>query len=51
MARVQPPLTLPSESVLTYLTDDYKKDIEGHNVVQCVHVEAVFPGDPVGETM
>ncbi len=31
--------------------DEYKKDTEGVNVVACVHVEAVFPGNPVEETM
>ncbi|XP_064404857.1 uncharacterized protein y4mH-like isoform X1 [Halichondria panicea] len=39
------------KSVLTYLTDDYKKDTEGHNVVQCVHVQAAWLGDPVEETV
>ena len=38
-------------SVLIYLVEDYKKDIEGFNVVQSIHVEAIFPGDPVGETV
>ena len=41
---------LHTEPILTNLVDDYRKDTEGHNVVQCVHVEAVWPGDPVGET-
>ncbi len=42
---------LYSEPVLTYLVDEYKKDTDTVNVTACVHVEAVFPGDPVGETM
>lgn len=36
---------------MTYLVEDYKKDIEGYNVIQSVHVEAVWPGDPVGESV
>ena len=38
------------ESILTYMLDQYKKDITGYNVVQAIHVEACWPGDPVGET-
>lgn len=38
------------DSVITYMLEQYKKDITGYNVVQAVHVEACWPGDPVGET-
>lgn len=34
----------------TYTVEEYSKDIAGYNVSQSVHVEAVWPGDPVGET-
>lgn len=34
----------------TYALAEYSKDINGYNVTQSVHVEAVWPGDPVGET-
>lgn len=34
----------------TYALAEYSKDIHGYNVTQSVHVEAVWPGDPVGET-
>ena len=37
-------------SVETYALAEYSKDIHGYNVTQSVHVEAVWPGDPVGET-
>ena len=40
----------PTEPVLTYLVDQYKNDITGYNITQCVHVEANWAGDPVGET-
>ena len=33
-----------------YLMEHYQKDITGYNVAQCVHVEAAWSGDPVGET-
>ena len=36
--------------VMTYLMEQYKNDIAGYNVTQTVHVEAGWPGDPVGET-
>ena len=39
-----------TEPVLSYLLDRYREDTRGHNVTQCVHVEACWPGDPVGET-
>ena len=39
-----------SASVETYALAEYSKDINGYNVTQSVHVEAVWPGDPVGET-
>ncbi len=35
---------------MTYLLEDYEKDITGYNVTASVHVEACWPGDPVGET-
>lgn len=38
------------EPVLTYLVDQYRNDITGYNITQCVHVEANWAGDPVGET-
>lgn len=41
---------LTTESVETYTVAEYRKDIRGYNVAQSVHVEAVWPGDPVGET-
>ena len=37
-------------SVETYTLAEYSNDIRGYNVTQSVHVEAVWPGDPVGET-
>lgn len=36
--------------VETYTLDEYEKDIQGYTVTQTVHVEALWPGDPVGET-
>ena len=39
-----------TEPVLTYLVDQYRNDITGYNITQCVHVEANWAGDPVGET-
>ena len=36
--------------VETYTLAEYSKDIQGYNVTKSVHVEAVWPGDPVGET-
>lgn len=36
--------------IVTYTLDDYLKDTEGFNVTSAVHVETVWPGDPVGET-
>lgn len=43
-----PPYT--AASVETYTLAEYNKDIAGYKVTQSVHVEAVWPGDPVGET-
>jgi len=39
-----------TEPVATYLLEQYGKDITGFKVTQSVHVEACWPGDPVGET-
>lgn len=39
-----------SASVVTYSLNEYTKDISGYNVTHAVHVEACWPGDPVGET-
>jgi predicted TIM-barrel fold metal-dependent hydrolase len=33
-----------------YLVDDYVRDTRGHNLVATVHIEALWAGDPVGET-
>ncbi|MFA6153742.1 amidohydrolase [Mesorhizobium sp.] len=33
-----------------YLPDDYARDAARHNVVATVHIEALWAGDPVGET-
>ena len=37
----------PAES---FTVPEYNKELLGYNVTQCVHVEAAWPGDPVGET-
>eukprot|EP00731_Ephydatia_muelleri_P030628 Em0022g142a len=37
-------------AIMTYTLEDYLNDIKGFNVTHAVHVEAVWPGDPVGET-
>ena len=39
-----------AEPVATYLLEEYQKDMAGFNVTHSVHVEACWPGDPVGET-
>ena len=39
-----------AESVATYLLEEYLNDVKGYNVTHAVHVEAAWPGDPVGET-
>lgn len=48
----RPYLSFPytAASVETYTLDEYNKDIARYKVTQSVHVEAVWPGDPVGET-
>lgn len=33
-----------------YLVDDYVRDSAGQNIVATVHIEALWAGDPVGET-
>ena len=33
-----------------YLVDDYRRDAEHHDVVATVHIEALWAGDPLGET-
>jgi predicted TIM-barrel fold metal-dependent hydrolase len=33
-----------------YLVEDYVRDSRGHNIVATVHIEALWAGDPVGET-
>lgn len=37
-------------SVIPYTLKEYVNDIAGYNVTHAVHVEACWPGDPVGET-
>ena len=37
----------PAES---FKVPEYSKEFLGYSVNQCVHVEAGWPGDPVGET-
>lgn len=39
-----------SAPVIPYMLEDYRKDTADYNVTHCVHVEAAWPGDPVGET-
>jgi predicted TIM-barrel fold metal-dependent hydrolase len=39
-----------SEIAHDYLVDDYVRDSRGHNIVATVHIEALWAGDPVGET-
>ena len=39
-----------SEIAHDYLVDDYLRDSDGHDVVATVHIEALWAGDPVGET-
>ena len=35
----------------SFTAPEYSKEVAGHNVTQCVHIEAAWPaGDPVGET-
>ncbi|MDX8533939.1 amidohydrolase family protein [Mesorhizobium sp. VK25A] len=39
-----------SEIATDYLVDNYVRDSSGHNIVATVHIEALWAGDPVGET-
>ncbi|MGB3646044.1 MAG: amidohydrolase family protein [Mesorhizobium sp.] len=39
-----------SQIATNYLVDDYVRDSSGHNVVATVHIEALWAGDPLGET-
>lgn len=39
-----------SEIAHDYLVDDYVRDSAGHDIVATVHIEALWAGDPVGET-
>lgn len=39
-----------SQIATDYLVDDYVRDSSGHNIVATVHIEALWAGDPVGET-
>ncbi len=39
-----------SQIATNYLVGDYVRDSSGHNVVATVHIEALWAGDPLGET-
>ena len=47
---INPAFILISGRLVTYMLKDYNEDVAGYNVTHTVHVEACWPGDPVGET-